>query len=52
VDRSVIISSSTGSSIYALAHRSVTVAGADQLNIIKTVVLPESYVYGPVMMGF
>jgi len=52
VDRSVIISSGTGTSIYALAHRSVTVAGADQLNIIKTVVLPESYFYyGPVGMG-
>jgi uncharacterized secreted protein with C-terminal beta-propeller domain len=47
VDRSVII----GNTIYALAHRSVTAADADQLNFIKTVALPESYNYGPVGVG-
>ena len=51
VDRSVIISSATGTggTIFALAHRSVTVADASQLNPpIKQVVLPESYSYvGP-----
>jgi hypothetical protein len=48
VDRSVVISSATGTggSIFALAHRSVTVADAAQLNPpIKQVVLPESYPY-------
>jgi len=41
VDRSVII----GTTIFSLAHRSVTAAGADQLNIIKTATLPETYDY-------
>jgi hypothetical protein len=43
VDRSVII----GNSIYALAQRSVTVAGVEQLDILKSVILPESFWYGP-----
>jgi uncharacterized secreted protein with C-terminal beta-propeller domain len=48
VDRSVII----GNSIYAVAHRSVIAAGADQLNVLATVDLPESYAYYPlVAMG-
>ncbi len=47
VDRSVII----GNDIYAVAYRSVTVAGADQLNIIKTVVLPECCSYDLVGTG-
>lgn len=48
VDRSVII----GSTIYSVAHRSVTAAGADQLNIITTVDLPEMYDYPyPVAIG-
>lgn len=46
VDRSVII----GSSIYSVAHRSVTVAGTDKLDIITTVDLPESYNY-PIVGG-
>ena len=41
VDRAVII----GTDIYSLAHRSVTVAGAD-LAIKKVVGLPEGYGYG------
>jgi uncharacterized secreted protein with C-terminal beta-propeller domain len=48
VDRSVVISSATGTSgsIFALAHRSVTVADAAQLDPpIKQVILPESYSY-------
>ena len=51
VDRAVIISNATGTggSIFALAHRSVTVADASQLDApIKQVVLPESYSYGPI----
>jgi uncharacterized secreted protein with C-terminal beta-propeller domain len=52
VDRSVII----GNTIFAFAHRSVTAAGADLLDPIKTVALPESYnysyyPYGPVGVG-
>jgi uncharacterized secreted protein with C-terminal beta-propeller domain len=39
VDRSVII----GSAIFSIAHRSVTAAGSDQLNIIKTIQLPEGF---------
>lgn len=41
VDRAVII----GTDIYSLAHRSVTVAGADLLDIKKVVGLPEGYGY-------
>jgi uncharacterized secreted protein with C-terminal beta-propeller domain len=41
VDRAVII----GTNIYSLAHRSVTVAGADLLDIKKVVGLPEGYGY-------
>jgi uncharacterized secreted protein with C-terminal beta-propeller domain len=41
VDRSVII----GTDIYAIAHRTVTVADADQLNIKNVVALPEGYNY-------
>jgi hypothetical protein len=41
VDRSVII----GTDIYAIAHRSVTVAGTAQLDIKKVVSLPEGYDY-------
>jgi hypothetical protein len=41
VDRAVII----GTDIYSLAHRSVTVAGADLLDIKKIVGLPEGYGY-------
>jgi len=48
VDRSVII----GTDIYAIAHRTVTVAGTDQLDIKKVVSLPEGYgnyaLFGPV----
>ncbi|MFZ4858501.1 MAG: beta-propeller domain-containing protein [Desulfuromonadaceae bacterium] len=39
VDRSVII----GTDIYAIAHRTVTVAGTAQLDIKKVVELPEGY---------
>jgi uncharacterized secreted protein with C-terminal beta-propeller domain len=46
VDRSVII----GGTIYSIAHRSVTAADADQLNIITTVDLPETYGY-PIAIG-
>ncbi len=46
VDRSVII----GSSIYAVAHRSVIAAGADQLNVLAAVDLPESYTYYPLVV--
>lgn len=35
----------TGSDIYSIAHRAVTVAGAAQLDIKKVVSLPEGYVY-------
>jgi hypothetical protein len=45
VDRSVII----GANIYAMAHRSVTVAGSADLSVIKNVILPESYAYGGVV---
>ena len=41
VDRAVII----GTDIYSLAHRSVTVAGADLLDVKKVVGLPEGYGY-------
>jgi uncharacterized secreted protein with C-terminal beta-propeller domain len=41
VDRSVII----GTDIYAIAHRTVTVAGTDLLDIRKVVTLPEGYLY-------
>lgn len=41
VDRSVII----GENIYAIAHRTVTVAGATGLDIKKVVTLPEGYGY-------
>jgi uncharacterized secreted protein with C-terminal beta-propeller domain len=41
VDRAVII----GTDIYAIAHRTVTVAGTAQLNIEKVVALPEGYGY-------
>lgn len=54
VDRSVVISSATGTSgtIFSLAHRSVTVVDAAQLNTtIKQVVLPESYAYGPYVVN-
>jgi hypothetical protein len=54
VDRAVIISSSTSTvgSIFAMAHLSVTVADAAQPNVvIKQVVLPESYSYGPVAIA-
>ena len=39
VDRSVII----GNSIFSIAHRSVTAAGSTDLNILKTIQLPESF---------
>lgn len=45
VDRAVII----GSNIYALAQRSITVADANQLNTVASVILPESYWYSPYM---
>jgi len=55
VDRAVIIGNTidttTSYTIYAVAHRSVTAADADKLNVIKTVDLPESYSYGPVVGG-
>jgi hypothetical protein len=53
VDRSVIIGGATGTggTIFSMAHRSVTAAGADQLNIIKQVALPESYDYVVPMGG-
>ena len=53
VDRAVIISSSTSTAgnIFAVAHRSVTVADAAQLNVIKQVILPESYSYGPIAIA-
>ncbi|MFA7406078.1 MAG: beta-propeller domain-containing protein, partial [Pelobacteraceae bacterium] len=41
VDRSVII----GTDIYAIAHRTVTVAGTAQLDIRKVIPLPEGYAY-------
>ena len=41
VDRAVII----GTDIYALAHRSITVAGAGELDVKKQVQLPEGYRY-------
>jgi uncharacterized secreted protein with C-terminal beta-propeller domain len=47
VDRSVII----GSSIYAVAHRSVIVAGADQLDVVAAVDLPESYPNYPLIVA-
>jgi uncharacterized secreted protein with C-terminal beta-propeller domain len=47
VDRAIII----GTDIYSLAHRTVTVAGAGQLNIEKVVALPEGYLYGPVAVN-
>jgi len=43
VDRSVII----GANIYAMAHRSVTVAESSDLSVIRNVILPESYSYIP-----
>ena len=39
VDRAVII----GNTIFAMAHRSVIAADADQLNVISSLTLPESY---------
>ena len=42
VDRSVII----GTDIYAIARRTVTVAGTALLDIKQVVALPEGYVYG------
>jgi uncharacterized secreted protein with C-terminal beta-propeller domain len=47
IDRSVIINSA----IYALSHRSVVAADVDQLNVIKTVTLPESYSFDPVSIS-
>ncbi len=41
IDRSVII----GTDIYAVAHRTLTVAGTAQLDIKKVVELPEGYYY-------
>ncbi len=41
VDRSVII----GADIFSIAHRSITVAGSDLLDVKKVVELPESYSY-------
>jgi len=41
VDRALII----GTDIYAIAHRSVTIAGSAQLDVKKTVALPESYTF-------
>lgn len=41
VDRSVII----GNAVFAIAHRSVTAATAGQLNVLKTIQLPESYAF-------
>ncbi len=45
VDRAVII----GTDIYSVAHRSVTIAGAELLNIKKRVQLPEGYWYYALM---
>lgn len=45
VDRAVII----GTDIYAIAHRSMVVAGAPLLDVKKQVQLPEGYWYYPLM---
>jgi hypothetical protein len=47
VDRAVII----GSDIFSIAHRTVTAAGAELLDVKKTVDLSESYSYGPLVFA-